>query len=283
MARTKKDQSQAAEKVAVEPQPKTQADFKAALEAGQYDFSGWEFTGDIVIEGDHTGKDFNFYQVKIKGDLLIAREATFRNLYAREATFNDLDAREATFNDLDAREATFRNLYAREATFRNLYAREATFNDLDAREATFNDLDAREATFNDLDARATAMKTYNFSGAKWAKRLTASQYLAERFERTDKGYIVYKTFGAFNMPNPAWVIEPNSVIEEIPNLLPTVECGAGINVAPLRWVEENNSRTTPIWKCLIEWDWLSDVVVPWMTDGKIRCGKLRLLEIVERD
>jgi hypothetical protein len=248
---------------------KTQADFDAAITAGNYDFSEWEFSETIRIQGDHSEKNFNFHQAKITGDLY-ARAATFHNLYARAATFRDLDASEATFNDL----------YVREATFNDLDASEATFNDLDASEATFNDLYAREATFNDLYAREAKIATVDFSGAKWAKYISSSDYLATHFEKTEPGYIVYKTFNQSFAPPPTWKLEPNSILEEIVNPLITIECGAGINVAPLSWVKSANTNHQPIWKCLIEWEWLADVVVPLQTDGKIRCGKLRLLEIV---
>jgi hypothetical protein len=70
------------------------------------------------------------------------------------------------------------------------------------------------------------------------------------------------------------------VIEEVPNPDRCTECGSGINVAPLDWVRRNH-LDKPIWKLLIRFEWLPGVVVPYMTDGKIRCEKAELIEIVE--
>ena len=36
-----------------------------------------------------------------------------------------------------------------------------------------------------------------------------------------------------------------------------------------------------IWKLLIRWEWLPGVVVPYNTDGKIRCERAELVEVVE--
>jgi hypothetical protein len=56
--------------------------------------------------------------------------------------------------------------------------------------------------------------------------------------------------------------------------------GDYVNVAPLDWVKSNHPGKT-IWKCLIEWAWLPGVIVPFGTDGKIRCERVRLIEKVE--
>ena len=110
--------------------------------------------------------------------------------------------------------------------------------------------------------------------------LSPIEYMEKTFEATADGYIVYKTFnGQYTAPD-AWVIEPNSIISEVPNQLPTLTCGCGINVAPLKWVKREYSDE--IWKCLIEWKWLVGVTVPYNTDGKIRCERVRLIEKVGR-
>lgn len=38
-----------------------------------------------------------------------------------------------------------------------------------------------------------------------------------------------------------------------------------------------------IWKVLIRWEWLCGVCVPYNSDGKIRCERVELVEIVERN
>ena len=109
--------------------------------------------------------------------------------------------------------------------------------------------------------------------------LDAINYMEAHFERTDEGYIVYKTFGENYSAPESWKIEPGSIIEETVNCNRTTECGCGINVAPLAWVKKHGSHRP--YKLLIRWEWLPGVVVPYNTDGKIRCSKAQILEAVK--
>ena len=123
----------------------------------------------------------------------------------------------------------------------------------------------------------------NLSGANLSLTkglLNTVNYLEANFERTDKGYIVYKTFNGTYMAPERWKIEAGSIIEEVVNFDRCTECGCGINVAPLNWVKRDYPNK-PIWKLLIRWEWLCGVCVPYMTDGKIRCEKAELIEVVE--
>lgn len=102
------------------------------------------------------------------------------------------------------------------------------------------------------------------------------------FERTADGYIAYKMFSCERVAPKSWKIEPGSVVTENVNFNRTDECGCGINVAPLEWVRrEYGYKKLAIWKVLIRWEWLCGVCVPYMTDGKIRCEKVELLEVVK--
>lgn len=64
-------------------------------------------------------------------------------------------------------------------------------------------------------------------------------YLAEHFERTDEGYIVYKCFNGYYCAPGRWKIADGEIIEEEVNCNRTDDCGCGINVAPLEWVKKN--------------------------------------------
>jgi len=105
--------------------------------------------------------------------------------------------------------------------------------------------------------------------------------LNEHFEKTDEGYIAYKTFGGKYIPPEKWVIQSGSIITENVNFNRANSCGCGINVAPYEWVQIH--YTGEIWKVLIKWEWLAGVCVPYMTDGKIRCERVQLLEVVNED
>ena len=105
--------------------------------------------------------------------------------------------------------------------------------------------------------------------------------MESHFERVADGYIVYKCFGGAYQPNPDWKIESGSVIQEVVNPERTCDCGCGINVAPLDWVHDHYDAQ--VWKLLIKWEWLPGVVVPYNTDGKIRCEKAMIIGKVDRN
>jgi hypothetical protein len=116
------------------------------------------------------------------------------------------------------------------------------------------------------------------SGAK--NLLSSINYLEAHFERISAGYLAYKTFGGQYAAPESWKIEPGAIIEEVVNPDRCTGCGSGVNVATLKWVKENYEGD--IWKVLIRWEWLPGVIVPYMTDGKIRCEKCELIEIMGR-
>ena len=147
----------------------------------------------------------------------------------------------------------------------------------DLRWANLIEANLSEANLSEADLRWANLSGSDLSRAKGL--LETVNYMEAHFERVDCGYIVYKTFGGSYEPPDEWKIEPQSIIEETVNFDRCTECGSGINVAPLEWVRENYPNKE-IWKCLIEWPWLVGVCVPYSTDGKIRCSRVRLLEVV---
>ena len=133
------------------------------------------------------------------------------------------------------------------------------------------------ANLSGADLSGADLSGADLSGAKGL--LDTVNYVEAHFERVERGYIVYKTFGGSYTPPDNWKIEPESVITETVNFDRCTEYGSGINVAPLEWVKREYPNKQ-IWKCLIEWPWLVGVCVPYNTDGKIRSSRVRLLEVV---
>ena len=138
----------------------------------------------------------------------------------------------------------------------------------------------REANLSGADLSEADLREANLSGAK--ELLSAVNFMEAHFERTTGGYIAYKMFSCECKAPKSWKIEPGSVVTENVNFNRTNECGCGINVAPLEWVRrEYGHKELDIWKVLIRWEWLCGVCVPYNTDGKIRCEKVELLEVVK--
>ena len=118
-----------------------------------------------------------------------------------------------------------------------------------------------EYDLSDADLSGANLSDADLSGANGL--MSSIAYIDAHFERAEKGFIVYKTFGGQYTPPTKWMIAPGAVIEENVNPCRTNDCGCGINVAPLEWVKGHYSGD--VWKCLVEWSWLPGVVVPYGT------------------
>ena len=157
----------------------------------------------------------------------------------------------------------------------NLRGSDLRGSDLSGSDLSGSDLSGSDLSGSDLSG--CDLRGCNLSGCDGL--ISPIQYMDQHYERCADGYIAYKTFNAiYNQPSK-WDIVPGAVIEETVNANRTDACGCGINVAPLDWVKQRYD--TGIWKVLIRWEWLPGVCVPYNTDGKIRCERVQLLEIVE--
>ena len=183
----------------------------------------------------------------------------------------------ANLSGADLRRADLRwaNLRCADLSGANLSGADLRCADLSR--AALSGADLRWANLSEADLRRADLRWADLSGAQGL--LSACNYLDAHFERVKDGYIAYKTFGAQYRAPERWKIEVGSVIDEVVNFDRTCECGCGINVAPIECVKRNYSGA--VWKVLIRWEWLAGVVVPYHTDGKIRCERVELLGVVK--
>jgi len=110
--------------------------------------------------------------------------------------------------------------------------------------------------------------------------LSAIQYLETAFEWCDDGMIAYKVFGLHRSPPDGWVIAPGSVLSEVVLAERTTECGCGVNVGTASWIQGVDVSDRAIWRVLIRHRWLPGVVVPYAPNGKVRCERVELVEVV---
>ena len=136
--------------------------------------------------------------------------------------------------------------------------------------------DLRNAKLCHLKLKGTNLKNANLSDATGL--VPQWEFLKNNFDFTPEGIIAYKTFGKNYPPPAAWNIEKGSVITENVNFNLTNDCGCGINVATLEWVQKYCEGE--IWKVLIRWEWLDGVCVPYNSTGQIRCERAELIGIV---
>ena len=134
----------------------------------------------------------------------------------------------------------------------------------DLRRANLSGADLRRADLRDADLRDADL----FSATNW---------MSENFQTTNEGFIVYKDIKSkfYNKPEK-WTIQENNYIDEVCNSNQTNQCGCGVNFATKQWLENNSNHE--IWECLIEWKDLVEVCVPYNTDGKARCARLKLIK-----
>jgi hypothetical protein len=111
--------------------------------------------------------------------------------------------------------------------------------------------------------------------------LKAREWISKNFKKTKAGFVVYKRIGETQFAVPkSWNIEAKSFIEEIVNPLPTLDCACGVNFGTEKWCKENYT-TADLWQCLILFEDAPDIVVPYNTDGKARCGRLQLIKKIK--
>ena len=213
-------------------------------------------------------------EANLFGADLFGADLSNANLFG--ANLSNVNLSHANLVDADLSEANLSNtnLFGANlsgADLSNVNLSRANLVDADLSEANLSGADLSEANLNNTNLSYT-----NLSNAKGI--LNPIEYIMENFEKTKEGIIVYKTFGEYYTPNPNWEIAEGSIIEEVVNPLPTVECGSGVNVATKEWVKRECNNL--VWKCLIKWEWLAGVVVPYQTDGKIRASKVQLIKPV---
>jgi uncharacterized protein YjbI with pentapeptide repeats len=135
------------------------------------------------------------------------------------------------------------------------------------------------ADLSGANLRGADLSEANLSGTTGL--LNPQEWIEANFKYGPEGLTVFKAIGNTSFPpNPAWIIAENSVISEEVNYCRTNDCGCGVNFGTLEFCRQNYPNSQ-IWECVIEPQWLCMVVVPYNTDGKARCGKMRLLKKLE--
>ena len=143
--------------------------------------------------------------------------------------------------------------------------------------ADLSGADLRGADLTGADLSRAVLTGAVLSGASGV--LDASDWLRENFESDDQGVIVYRAQRGLFDPPESWRFELGAVLTEVPNPDRGTLCACGVNFATREWIEAEHPGQ-PIWRCRINWRDLPGVVVPFGTDGKARCSRLELIEVV---
>ena len=250
-------------------------------------------------------------KISSSGEDVVAINADFKNVKVSDFTITSIDATGCCFNHCD-----LNGVYTAKGIIRGCFFADVYFNDIILEHILFEGCKFERCSFGNMrfgrnefaNCRFSHcnLPTNNFSffytmlkrGAgnvfsQCTGYPSPSEFLAQNFERNEAntGYIVYKTFGHLYASPKEWMITPGSIITENCDLNRLEACSYGINVATLEWIRSNvdaahggihrdSESPFSIWRCEILDEWLADVCVPIGSDGKIRCGKLRLIETI---
>lgn len=225
----------------------------------------------------------------------------FANADLRDADLSGADLRDANLEGADLRGANLIgailpdvNLYEVDLRDADLYGAvlrganlyNADLESVELGDMDFTDADLRGADLCHANLRYANLKTAKLSDAKFYGANLHGAILPSKIELLagfglvpdDEGFVIgYKTFGRhFDSPHE-WVIEEGSTIYDGSLDYDIREdCAPGINFAHLEWHTRNNKY--PIWKLKVHID---DIVAPLSTDGKFRCSKAELIEVVK--
>jgi hypothetical protein len=195
----------------------------------------------------------------------------------KRANLHGANLRDANLRRADLHGANLRGANLRGANLRGADLRGANLGSANLGSANLDNASLRGASLSGASLRGAYLNGVDLSGARGL--LDAADWLS-RFERDADGVIAYKRIGKTDFPMPGtWTIKPGAVLVEVPNPERCTECGCGVNFGTREWCERY-CVDADLWRCRIAWIDLAGVVVPYNTDGKARCARLTLIEIV---
>jgi uncharacterized protein YjbI with pentapeptide repeats len=149
---------------------------------------------------------------------------------------------------------------------------------VDLFEANLTEANLSGATLNESRLSGANLTNTNLSNVEGLTNPT--EWIEKNGEQHPEGFVFYKVFGLYYPSNPTWKIQAGREITEEVNYSRTDSCGSGVNIATLEWIRSNERywSNIDIWQVLVKFKDLSQVCVPYSTDGNIRAGRVTLLE-----
>lgn len=213
--------------------------------------------------------------------------AILENVY-----LNESEIRNCSFEGAIIKNCSFVKSNIWSTSFKRSKISKTNFTDADIDTNSFDCAEIKECDFTNSIWNRCSFTQSNFSGSKGL--ISSIDYLEKTFKKTEQGYITYKKFGQFYDTPNYWDIREGSILNEVINSNRFEDCGAGINVSTLNWLDEHllfaatlfgfsAKDKTDIWEVLIPFEWLSGVCVPYNTDGKIRCERVKLIKELTKE
>ena len=246
----------------------------------------------------------NFYFYHLKGERLFFEKCTFKHCKLAYGILERCNFTDCNFIECDFYSCKMTVCHTQNSTFMqtpiisssfemcthcNIKIDDSLMKALIFKENTLRTIEINDTELDNICRLQSSCHSLTGNSIK-----SANEILNQYFEYTKDGLIAYKTFDMYFSKPDNWILKPGSIISEHCDSNRTQLCGSGINVAPLTWVrqavinkqnslaEQMITADFSIWQVLIRWEWLAGVVVPYSTDGKIRCERCELVEVVER-
>lgn len=246
----------------------------------------------LWLDGEPGGEKANLAGADLEGAFLFEVNLSFANLTGANlaganlegASFYEAGLRGANLAGANLRGTNLEGANFFKANLKSAILYKANLSYASLREANLERANFLQSELRYANLTGATLTGANFENANIYKTkglLSAIDYLSQNFEKTENGYIVYKSFGMYYGTRTDWTIEKDGIIEDVVDFDRRNTCGYGINVATKDWIKREDPKVNKVWKCLIKWEWLPGVVVPYATDGNIRSERLMLLEKVD--
>lgn len=236
-----------------------------------------EETPKIKSLSEYSSVSVSFKETKIK-------ETHFNNKHAFNFLFYKCALSGIRFVDSNWTQLSILRSIIKYCHFYNSKISGSSFMDDEIEYTKFSDSEFQVVSMLDCTLTQAEMdrcKHFGFNTSRTKGLITAREFMS-KFEKDEKGYIVYKALGDTDYkPSPLWKIEEGSYIEENANPNRFEDCGCGVNFGTLDYVKTYYQRYK-IWKCRIDFDDAPGIVVPYFTTGKARCERLYLIEKIDK-
>lgn len=230
--------------------------------------------------------DFNegseFVASEVSG--ILVSHMTLTRVYFVGVSFLETDLEHMTF-----RACSFKSCRFTHGSLSNVDFLDSTFPrtewvDCSMHNVHFTGSDLSYASFSNTHFGSVDFTLANISGTQGIP--TQREFLS-RFEKTDAGIIVYKSIAEPGQktsypPPPHWNVREGEYLFENCERGRHIECACGINFSTEDWCRLTYPYVN-LWRCLIEWEDLADLTVPFEYGEKARCSRLKLLEVKKPD
>jgi len=219
-------------------------------------------------------REANLWKADLRGACLGETDLLGANLWGvnlpeadlREADLREADLWEANLRGADIQEANLQKADLQKANLRGANLREADLRGANLREADLRGANLREANINgtDLKIYRSDMNILRYQKGK----LRAFKYLTTSMDSPYQA-CTYEVGGEY---------EEEDIDTDERN-----ECGKGLNVATLEWcLRDTGMNITDNVYVEVEFDAEDIVAIPYLSDGKFRVRKLKVLRIIPK-